>query len=296
MRPCPACSSRHATTQGVVNGFEIVRCDGCRSLFTSRLPDATSQFDYGGYYGPENLKIGEVVRSAAKTVLEALPVRRTSGRFADLGFGGGAFLDAAKDAGWETWGVEISESAIEAARRRGHHALGLEESESLPKDFDLIVASEVVEHVASPTDLVSSAWRHLRPGGVLYLTTPCGDGLNARLLGHRWSWVVAPPEHLCIFSHAGIRQLLETVGFDVLQIRSTGLNPADAFDGAQVLLGIKKESRRAPGQASSTSSVAINSAMSASALRRFAKRTANRVLGVLGFGDTLKAIARKPEA
>ena len=38
--------------------------------------------------------------------------------------------------------------------------------------FDRIVATEILEHLASPALFLSECWRVLRPGGVLHVTTP----------------------------------------------------------------------------------------------------------------------------
>ena len=54
---------------------------------------------------------------------------------------------------------------------------------------------EVVEHVDDPAAVVQAARHLIRPGGAMYITTPHGRGVSARLLRSGWS-AVAPPEHL----------------------------------------------------------------------------------------------------
>ena len=70
-------------------------------------------------------------------------------------------------------------------------------------DFDVVIASEVLEHVLDPHAMLVEILRVLRPGGLLWATTPHGRGISARLLGLEWS-NVCPPEHLQLFSVAGI--------------------------------------------------------------------------------------------
>ena len=58
------------------------------------------------------------------------------------------------------------------------------ERELLPHaeaSFDRIVATEILEHLAVPGLFLSECWRVLRPGGVLYLTTPNVVDLRGRL-------------------------------------------------------------------------------------------------------------------
>ena len=56
-----------------------------------------------------------------------------------------------------------------------------------------------------------TAIRHLRPGGTLALSTPSASGLPARVLGRRFP-MLCPPNHLELFSRAGMTALLERSG------------------------------------------------------------------------------------
>jgi hypothetical protein len=70
------------------------------------------------------------------------------------------------------------------------------ERELLPHaggSFERVVATEILEHLATPALFLSECWRVLRPGGVLYLTTPNVVDLRGRaraLLGR------SPQSHL----------------------------------------------------------------------------------------------------
>jgi SAM-dependent methyltransferase len=46
---------------------------------------------------------------------------------------------------------------------------------------DWIFAIEVIEQLANPRHFVAEAHRSLKPGGNLFITTPCNDNLTARL-------------------------------------------------------------------------------------------------------------------
>src|SRR5512134_1214330 len=62
--------------------------------------------------------------------------------------------------------------------------------------YDVIVASEVMEHVLDPDALLSNMVRHLEPGGLLIVTTPNGYGpwelsdfVRPRHVARRWNWL-----------------------------------------------------------------------------------------------------------
>ncbi len=71
-------------------------------------------------------------------------------------------------------GLDIDEESIEFARTRGETSLvcGDCETVDLGRQFDVIVFSEVIEHVASPVRALDNLLRHLSPEGCILLTTP----------------------------------------------------------------------------------------------------------------------------
>ena len=92
----------------------------------------------------------------------------------DVGCAFGTFLRLAANRGWAAKGVEISGFASEIARERGGLEVFNGELSAAPfpeASFDAITFWDVVEHVSWPFDALVSAYRLLRPGGVLLLTT-----------------------------------------------------------------------------------------------------------------------------
>jgi SAM-dependent methyltransferase len=98
----------------------------------------------------------------------------------DIGFGSGAFLAWARDAGARIAGIEINCVLQQAARRAGVELLSsrLEEAaREHPARFDTIVAFDVFEHIARE-DLATSLRATslmLKPGGRLALRFPNGQ-------------------------------------------------------------------------------------------------------------------------
>jgi len=86
-------------------------------------------------------------------------------------------------------------------------------------DYDCVLSSQVLEHVASPRDYLKECYRVLKPGGKLILST---HGLfeDHNAPGDYWRWTAA-----------GLGKLIESVGFDVDAIRklTTGARAAVFF-------------------------------------------------------------------
>jgi 2-polyprenyl-3-methyl-5-hydroxy-6-metoxy-1,4-benzoquinol methylase len=103
------------------------------------------------------------------------------GQLLDVGCGSGIFLAAldratgATAAGWRLSGVDLSEHAIELARRlpfEFRHANLEERFAEGDESVDVVYAGEVIEHVYNPDSFLSECHRVLRPSGRLVLTTP----------------------------------------------------------------------------------------------------------------------------
>ncbi len=117
----------------------------------------------------------------AQTVLSRIdrivPVPANS-RILDIGAASGSFVAACTRLGYRCEGVEPSERARSDAARLGDH-LGVPvhvvagTAESIPFEhdaFDLVHASNVIEHVADVEKAFAEAYRVLKPGCVFWFT------------------------------------------------------------------------------------------------------------------------------
>jgi SAM-dependent methyltransferase len=155
---------------------------------------------------------------------------RDGDRVLDLGSGAGEFTQIAADSGaGVAIGVEVAEAAIARARAQ-HPAL---EFTLAPIDgplpladasFDLVWASEVIEHVADTAVWLSEVRRVLAPGGRLLVTTPAHGRL--RLLLHGVERYSEPQgDHLHLYTAHSLRALLEESGFVDVRVEAASGPP-----------------------------------------------------------------------
>lgn len=285
-RPCPACGDASGRSAGEKSSHELVRCRACGTLHTAHTPQSESlQAFYDGYYADANLDTPAFLHTRLDEIVRGFAAHRREGRLLDVGFGAGALLDAARRAGWTASGTEISETALVSAAARGLDVSRgtLEEVRYPSGTFDVVTAVELLEHVLDPLALLIEIRRVLRPGGMLWATTPHGRGISARLLGIRWS-VVAPPEHMQLFSIRGMHALLRRAGYRDVALAAHGVNPYEI--AGQVLR------RREPaGTIPVATNCRLNESFSTTRSRRWIKRVANTTLSVLRLGDSLKVRA-----
>jgi 2-polyprenyl-3-methyl-5-hydroxy-6-metoxy-1,4-benzoquinol methylase len=82
--------------------------------------------------------------------------------------------------GYRLTGVDMHEPSINVARAKAH---GLDNTnficgavEDIPDEFDVVILSEVLEHVLEPARLLAASMPRLRSDGLLIITVPNGYG------------------------------------------------------------------------------------------------------------------------
>lgn len=142
----------------------------------------------------------------------------TSGKVLDVGCATGYFLEIARTNGFEPYGVEFSEySAAIAKKKFGEKNvfLGtLEQYDFENKSFDVIVMSDLIEHVRIPAQTLSKAAALLKDDGVIMIMTPDTKTLSNNVMGKRWTHYKL--EHFFYFSHSSISYVAEQCGLNVV--------------------------------------------------------------------------------
>ena len=150
-------------------------------------------------------------------------------RVLDLGSGDGTFTAELSRAGAQAVGVDIAEAALKRARadhpKRDFRLAPIDGP--LPLEdcaFDLVWASEVIEHVADTARWLSEVRRVLSPHGRLLLTTP--NHSRAALLVHGVERYSEPlGDHLHLYTRRSLRRVLYEFGFDPVEVRTAGGPP-----------------------------------------------------------------------
>ncbi len=154
---------------------------------------------------------------------------RPGARALDLGCGEGAFATLMAEAGAHPVGIDVAEAALGRARR-AHPELHLQLAPlegPLPLGdgtFELVWASEVIEHVADTARWLSEVRRVLAPRGRLLLTTPNHTRLAILVHGlERYSEPLA--DHLHLYTRKSLAATLAEFDFEQISVRSAGGPP-----------------------------------------------------------------------
>lgn len=290
-RSCPACGSSRFAGKGSKNGFSLLSCKDCGTLYTSQLPGEADQQDYDEYYSAQNLSVPEFVHKRLDEIVAGFNSYRKNNRLLDVGCGAGTMLQAAERAGWTVEGLEVSPPAVAYLKEQGFNVRRefLEEAGYPDNHFDVVTACGVMEHVPEVKPFTAEIARILRPGGLFYATTPNGAGGSALLLGVNWT-AVAPPEHLHLFSVSGMKKFLAARGLQPLKVVSEGANPYEIMH----YFRHRNNNVETGGSFDRVGAAySLNESFSRNRYRRLAKEMVNKVLHVSRLGDELKAYAEK---
>lgn len=240
-RRCPICGDHLDRVLFKIRSGTILKCLNCQTV---RRADLIAGAALNSLYQNEELMETAFYRSnklADDPDLEPLPTyswglkklanHATRGRLLDVGCSYGAFLAMARQHGWKTVGVELSEkTAAFASKQRGLDVVNSTvEHARFPDDhFQAVTLWDVIEHLDDPLKTLSEAERILSPGGVLVVFTINHDSLLnrvGRLLYRasfkKWQHLMElfyDIHHNFFFTPETLSGLLERTGFEIVEI------------------------------------------------------------------------------
>lgn len=228
---CPLCGVSPVPFAVDYQGFTLCKCSQCRLEFVSpRLSfDELAEKVYSDFYFPKrdgkHKPSPETVHYIQRQLADFERSLGSRKKVLDIGCGNGAFLDFAREAGWQIAGADIKLSpdarALDCPLWEGR----LQAIDFGGERFELIRMNHVLEHTQDPLQELRICRDLLTPKGILYLSVPNITGVSARLKSlqsrlrlkaHRWRHYAAM-HHLFFFSPETLCSLVERSGFRVLE-------------------------------------------------------------------------------
>ncbi len=180
------------------------------------------EHDIDAYYASSSLPI-RLIEQQRLRIIRAMVGNSKGARILEVGCGGGHVLSCFADA--ELTGLDVSAVMLDKARRRLANCkvtlikgqldkAGLEDA-----SFDVVICTEVLEHVVDPEGVLSEMRRVLRPGGRAVISFPNDRLINSVKAAVRASYLDRLPllssmawggddYHLHIWSIDQMRSLL----------------------------------------------------------------------------------------
>lgn len=140
----------------------------------------------------------------------------------ELGCGSGLMLHYLEQAGFTNLsGIDISADQVAEAASRGFNAIEADALQYLPahkEEYQVVIAMDVIEHFKREElyELLGAIYESLKPGGLLIVQTPNGDGLMPNYV------IYGDLTHFTILSPLSLRHLLTVRGFVKVKMKELG--------------------------------------------------------------------------
>ena len=231
-KPCPLCGAPDAALLFVKGESCYRKCRRCRFVFNEQpgnpnLENALDHFEpsYIQYLRPDrgderNFQSLRQWMSGFCTLEGATSL--------DVGAGSGKLVRFLRQSGVNARGIEPSRALFDyflsddPAFQHGT----LETCRPPARTFDIVTAFDVIEHVLEPAVFLEEIASIIKPGGVLFVSTPNVGSLTARVFGRRWHFFHT--YHLSYFSPSTLAAAAQPRGFSLLgwchrgRLRSAG--------------------------------------------------------------------------
>ncbi len=278
---CLLCNSESLIPLG--KGYEhayLVKCSSCGLVFGEKIPSTEDLQIHYAKYKRDN-SISPITIKRYEELLNRFEPYRKLNRILDIGCGDGHFLAVAKQNGWEVFGTEYTDEAVNVCREKGIQIHQGNLQTFFAEQFDVVTSFEVLEHINDGQEHAAKINSLLRNKGLFYFTTPNFNSFSRKYLGGKWN-VIEYPEHLTYYTVGTITKLLKNAGFSRISVRTTG------FSLQRFKLSVGKAERM------ENSEEELRTAIEEKALLRLSKNIANGILNIFRSGDTIKGFFLKP--
>ncbi len=223
---CEICESKLLSKWASVSDYNYYRCKRCYYLFVYPKPSAGELRKYyqnTKFYDKAESETLRLVRESNSRLQMLSGLAKEYGlkkTLLDVGSASGIFLEQGKKNGWSVEGIEPSSELANKARNKGFTVTeGLVEELPGNTKFPIVTAWEVIEHTIDPIEFMAKLRGYVQYGGLIALSTPLSNGLQARILGSRFP-MICPPEHISLFSRKSITMVGERLRLNMVRFRS----------------------------------------------------------------------------
>jgi len=197
----------------------IYKCQDCGFLYcdTNNLSDLYEQVEDMGYI--ESLEqrkkqLGFLLRQTLPFISANVEDNsKPALKILDVGAGAGLFVQLAIEQGLAAQGIEPSTFLANYAVSQGLPVINAFTPDYPPASFDAIYMTDVLEHIADPASLLFAYNKILKPGGVLFITTPNVSSALAKVMrSHWWHYRLA---HVGYYNKKTLKRLMARTGFEL---------------------------------------------------------------------------------
>lgn len=220
---CFICGNSESIQKGLIGQRSLRECSRCGIQYIDPIPDKKRlEKIYSDYYkawGIEHSRdeVSYIKKKTFSNYLKEIVAYVPEGKLLDVGCATGEFLMVAQESGFDVYGIEVSPYGVRECRElfgeNKIRAESLKDGDFPSGFFDVIILSDVIEHIEAPVSFLDILWNILKPQGVLMIVTPNTSSWTRKLMGMHW--LHYKEEHIYYFNCNNICKFLSS-GFEIL--------------------------------------------------------------------------------
>lgn len=292
---CTSCGSDNKNSKKIMSKREdeyltIFKCSFCDNVYLSEYESGFNESLYSYYNNSLNKAEDEVYGDLnTQRIVQLLNIlkKETKGlRILDVGCGVGGIVKVANTLGWDALGIDVSKEAVEIAEKFNVNVKKIDffSPKIQSKSKDVVIMSELIEHVPNPVDFLLRAEEILVPGGILYMTTPNWNSLDRKILKEKWNAIHS--EHLTYFTVQTLSKMFDKhTNLECKNIKTSNMS-------VQLIQKIARL-KQSEDKGSSVNNVARKHIEKSKLLKSF-KSVVNYFLLLTNTGSSIVVIYKKP--
>jgi 2-polyprenyl-3-methyl-5-hydroxy-6-metoxy-1,4-benzoquinol methylase len=206
----------YGAASGIKGTQDIVKCASCSMIYEN--PRLDKNIILSGYENSNEFNHDSQYLFRVKSFYNALEknkkhLPKQGSKILDIGTAGGAFLDAANQFGYNSFGLEPSKDLVQRGVQRGlkiYHGT-IEKNNFKKKSFDMICLWDVIEHLCEPRQSLIKIKELLKDDGVLLINFPDIGTWQAKISGKYFWWILSV--HLHHFSNDTLKLMTKNTGY-----------------------------------------------------------------------------------
>ena len=217
-----------ATTSKTKNNVKMYKCNECGAIWHDSMKEIDTYY-VSEEYRKELEHTSKINDFYAMHDFECFDKFSYTGTecfrnkiVADIGCGGGGFLDFLSGVAEKVVGIEPSAAYRAEMDKRGieTYAYAKEALEGLRGQIDVVVSFDVIEHVESPIQFMKEIYDLLGEGGQAIVGTPTDAPIMRELLGSVYEEnLLFSTQHLWVLNENSLGYICRQAGFNEVDIR-----------------------------------------------------------------------------
>ena len=200
----------------------VNRCNDCNHLQLTHVVDPKIIYSHYLYVSGTSKTYVNYMQWYARFVAEQISDKFTVKNVLDIGCNDGSQLDAFRDLGWVTFGVDPAENLYEQSRQKGHTIWcafwNKETAKNIKNKFDVITTQNSFAHIPDPLTYLELARDRLADDGRIFISTSQSD----MVLNGEFDTIYH--EHISYYNANSMNCLAERAGLHLVDVVKTSIH------------------------------------------------------------------------